>query len=75
MHHPADDMAGVITGAALGLAYRLTEVVSAGTYAGEFAHTMVFGVLGGAAGFLGKRAIEHLLHRLQRKNRNNQSDQ
>lgn len=72
MHHPADDMAGVITGAALGLVYRLTEVVSAGSVAGEVFHTLAFGLLGGAAGFLGKRAIEHVL---TKNNRNNQSDQ
>lgn len=72
MHHPADDMAGVIPGAALGLMYRLTEVVTAGSVAGEVLHTLAFGLLGGAAGFAGKRLIEHLV---TKKNRNNKSEQ
>lgn len=71
-HHAADDAAGMATGAALGVAFRLAEWVQVSSMAGEVLHTLAFGMIGGAAGFLGKRLIEHLL---TKKNRNNQSDQ
>lgn len=66
-HEQGDNIAGWGVGGATALLAHLTDLAQSATLAGEALHTLVFGIIGGAAGYLGKRAIETLIAKLKRK--------
>lgn len=70
-HDQGDNLIGLLCGTATALLAHAAQWASASTWAGEALHTVLFGFLGGAAGYLGKHAIE----RLRRKKRTKNNDQ
>lgn len=67
MTHHAGDTISFVAGCATALVVHVADLVSASGVAGEVLSTLVFGFLGGVAGYLGRLTIDQL------KNRKNQS--
>jgi hypothetical protein len=65
-HDQGDGLVSTLSGGALALAAHASNWVIASTWAGEVLHTVVFGLVGGAAGFAGKRLVEHWTTKKQR---------
>lgn len=66
-HEQGDNLAGWITGAFAPLVVQLYGWSDAPTVAGDVLHTLVFGFLGGAVGYLGKKGVETLLVTIKSK--------
>lgn len=62
-HDQGDNLIGLVCGTAAAVLAHAAQWVQASTWAGEAIHTVLFGLLGGAAGYIGKHAIERLMKR------------
>jgi hypothetical protein len=65
-HDQGDGIVSAATGSIVALMAHAASWVQAATWMGEVAHTLVFGLIGGAAGFLGKRMLEKLFAQNER---------
>lgn len=68
MHHSSGDNAiGVTTGLALSFTGNVAGWVSSSSFLVQAMETVALGLLGGAAGFLGKKAIEWAFRKRKRR--------
>lgn len=67
-HDQGDNLIGLVCGTATAMLAHAAQWVVASTWAGEALHTVLFGLLGGAAGYLGKHAIESVMRKRTKNN-------
>lgn len=73
-HHHTDDVIGLVSGTALAVLAHLVDWVSASTWAGELLQTGLFGLVGGAAGMVGRLIITRITDR-KKTNENTNNNQ
>lgn len=66
-HEQGDNIAGWGVGALVSLVAQAAGWVSASSLAQEVLHTLVFGAVGGAAGYLGRRALQGIIEKTKRQ--------
>jgi hypothetical protein len=63
MHHPGDALVSVLAGSATALLAHAANLVEAASLGGELLSTVLYGFIGGAAGYMGRLLIDHLKNR------------
>ena len=66
-HDQGESLAGVFTGSAVALLANLANWLDAGTLFGELFHAALLGFVGGALGYMGKKAIHRFTQRTKTK--------